>query len=53
MFEYVVGKELGNSVRINHFGTRGKNHPLCKAMVDHDHYGIEAIRRGKISDEVD
>ena len=37
MFEYVVEKELGDSVCVNHFGARGKNDPLHKAMVDHDH----------------
>ena len=37
MFEYIVKKELGNSVHVNHLGTRGKNYPLCKAMVNHDH----------------
>ena len=52
MFEYEVEKELGNSICINHFGTRGKNYPLCKAMVDHDHQRIESVGQGKISDEI-
>ena len=30
-------KELGNSIGIDSLGARGKNYPLCKAMVDHDH----------------
>ena len=37
MFEYIVETELGDSICVDHFGTRGKNDPLCKAMVNHDH----------------
>ena len=36
VFEYVVEKELGNSIRVDRLATRGKNYPLRKAMVDHD-----------------
>ena len=36
-FEHVVEKELGNSICIDHLATRGKNYPLSKGMVDHNH----------------
>ena len=52
MFEYIVKKELGDSVCVNCFGTWGKNYSLRKAMVDHDHQRIEAARWGKISDKI-
>ena len=35
-FEYIVKKELGNSICVDRLATRGKNYPLRKAMVDHD-----------------
>ena len=37
VFAYVVEKELGNPIRVDRLGTRGKNYPLCMAMVDHNH----------------
>ena len=51
-FEYEIKKQLGNSCGINGLLARGKNYPLCKAMVDHDHDRIEPHRRREISDEV-
>ena len=45
-------KELGYSCSIHHLGARGKNYPLTKAMVDHDHDRIEAIDWGEVGDEV-
>ena len=36
-FEYMIEKELGNTVCINGLGTRDQDYPLRKAMVDHDH----------------
>ena len=51
-FEYIVKKELGNSSCINGFGTRSKNHPLCKAVVDYDHDRIETQGWWNVGDEV-
>ena len=46
------GKELGYSCSIHHLGARGKNYPLTKAMVNHDHNRIEAINWREVGDEV-
>ena len=35
--EYMVEKELGDTVRVDGFRTMGQDYPLRKAMVDHDH----------------
>ena len=45
-------KELGYSCSIHHLGARGKNYPLIKVMVNHDHDRIEAIDWGEVGDEV-
>ena len=45
-------KKLGNAGSINVFGTRSKDYPLHKAVVNHDHQGIMAGGWGEISDEV-
>ena len=52
VFEYKVKKQLGDSCGVNGFLARCKNYPLHKAMVDHDHDRIKALRRREISDEV-
>ena len=52
VFEYIVEKELGNSICVDCLATRGENYPLSKAMVDHDHSRIKAVGWGKISNEV-
>ena len=51
-FKDVGKKKLGNAGRINAFGTGSKDHPLSKAVVDHDHQGIMAGGWGEIGDEV-
>ena len=48
----MVEKKLGYSYGIHHFDARGKNYPLTKAMVNHDHDRIETIYLGKVSDKV-
>ena len=37
VFEYMVKKMFGYPGGIYGFGARDENHPLCKAVVDHDH----------------
>ena len=49
MFE----KKLGYSCSIHGFGAGGKNYPLTKAMVDHDHDRIKTIDRREVGNEVD
>ena len=51
-FKDVGKKKLGNAGSINVFGTGSKDYPLHKAVVDHNHQGIMAGRRGEIGDEV-
>ena len=45
-------KKLGNASSVDVFGTRSKDYPLHKAVVDHDHQEIMAGRWGEIGDEV-
>ena len=45
-------KECGNAFGGDGFLCRAENHPLCKAMVDHNQKGIEAGGRGEVSDTV-
>ena len=51
-FKDMGKKKLGNASTINVFGTRSKDYPLHKAVVNHDHQGIMAGGWGEISDEV-
>ena len=51
-FKNVRKKKLGNASSIDVFGTGSKDHPLRKAVVDHNHQGIMASRWGEIGDEV-
>ena len=51
-FEDVGKKKLGDAGGVNVFGTRSKDYPLRKAMVNHDHQGIMVGGCGKIGDEV-
>ena len=51
-FEYEMEKELHNSIGIYSLGTRAKNYPLSKNMVDHDHQGVKALRQREIGNEV-
>ena len=51
-FEYKVKKQLGNSCGVNGFVARCKNYPLCKALVDHDHYRIKSRGNREIGDEI-
>ena len=48
----MVEKKLGYSFSVHCFGTRGKNFPLTKAMVNHNHDRIKAIDWEEIGDEV-
>ena len=48
----MVEKNLGYSCGVHSFGTRGKNYPLTKAMVDHDHDRIKTIDWREVSYEV-
>ena len=50
--EDFVEKEGGNSFSGDGFLGGAKNHPLSKAMVDHDQERIEAGGDGKIHDEI-
>ena len=50
--EDFVEKEGGNSLSGDGFLGGAKNHPLSKAMVDHDQERIEAGGHGKTHDEV-
>ena len=52
MKEDFVEKEGCNSFCGDGFLRGTKNHPLSKPMVNHDQKRVEAIRRGKIHDEV-
>ena len=52
VFEYKVKKQLGNSCGVNGFLARCNNHPLHKAMVNHNHDRIKSPRRREIGDEV-
>ena len=49
----MVEKKLGYSCSVHGFGARGKNYPLTKAMVNHDHDRVKTVGQGKIGDEVD
>ena len=51
-FKDMGKKKLGNAGSINVFGTRSKDYPLHKAVVDHDHQGIMAGGWREIGDEV-
>ena len=48
----MVEKKLDYSCSVHGFGTRGKNYPLTKAMVDHDYERIKAIDWREVGDEV-
>lgn len=50
MSEYKVKKELGNFLGI--IGTRSKNYPFHKAVVDHNQQKIIITGKGKVSDKV-
>ena len=52
LFKDIVEKKIGYSCSIHCFSARGKNYPLMKAMVDHNHDRIEAIDGGKVGNEV-
>ena len=43
---------MGYSYGVHNFYAREKNHPLTKAMVDHNHDRIEAIDQGKVDNEI-
>ena len=51
-FKDMGKKKLGNAGSVNVFGAGSEDHPLHKAMVNHNHQGIMASGRGEISDEV-
>ena len=51
-FKDMGKKKLGNASSINVFGTRSKDYPLHKAVVNHDHQEIMAGERGETSDKV-
>ena len=45
-------EEVGDSFHCNGFLDRAENHPLSKAMVDHDQKGIETLGKGEICDKI-
>ena len=49
----MVEKKKGYFCSVHGFGARGKNYPLTKAMVDHNHNRVKTIDQREISDEVD
>ena len=49
----MVEKKLGYSCSVHSFDARGKNYPLTKAMVNHNHDRVKTIDQRKVSDEVD
>ena len=51
-FKDMGKKKLGDAGSIDVFGAGSEDYPLHKAVVDHDHQGIMAVRWGKISDEI-
>ena len=52
VFKDMGKKKLGNAGSVNVFGAGSEDHPLHKAMVNHNHQGIMASGWGKISNEV-
>jgi hypothetical protein len=50
--EDFVEEKGGNPLHGDGFLSGAKNHPLSKAMVDHDQERIEAIRKGEVGDKV-
>ena len=52
MKEDFVKKEGGNPFGGNGLFGGAENHPLTKAMVDHDQQRIKTVGRWKVSDEV-
>ena len=52
-FEDVGEKEFGYFHGVDSFGTRDDDHPLRKAMVDHDQDRVFATYFREISDQVD
>ena len=51
-FEDKVEKQLGDSCGINSLRARGKDYPLRKAMVNHNHNRIKPRREREVGDEV-
>jgi hypothetical protein len=47
-----VKEKGGNPFSGDGFFGRAQNHPLSKAMVDHDQKRIEAVRKREVSDKV-
>ena len=45
-------KEFGYSHGIDRLGTRDDDHPLCKAVVDHNQDRVFSANFRKVSDEV-
>ena len=45
-------KEFGYSHGIDRLGTRDDDHPLCKAVVDHDQDRVFSADFRKVSDKV-
>ena len=53
MKEYIFEKEFSYPFGIKGFVARDENHPLRKAMVDHNHQRVIAMRGQEVSDQVD
>ena len=49
---YFVEKERGNAFSGDVLLCGTENHPLSKAMVDHDQKGIKTGRRREVSDKI-
>ena len=51
-FEGMIEKEFSHSGCVDGFGTWNNDHPLHKAVVDHDHNGVHPVYVREIRDEV-
>ena len=51
-FEDMGEEKFSHSYRINGFGARDNDHPLCKAMVDHDQNRIYPVYFWEVGDEI-
>ena len=51
-FEYIGEEKFSHTCCINGFGARNDDHPLHKAMVDHNQNGVHPMYFQKVGDEI-
>ena len=51
-FEDVGEEKSSHACCIDGFGARNDNHPLCKAMVDHNQNGVHSTYFREVGDEI-